>query len=447
VQKARPKAYRHWDAERAAHQAGDLLQRGGVGLVALDIGLDRGIVTWLGQAHEACQVARDGARVQGRPVQRQRVAAQDGGFLRQAARLLVAFEGLAGPLLGGLYVGLVKRVQGQATAGDRGGELPAKVLRGDVVPLPQPEHHHRLIIVDQALDQGVLGSVVIAVQPQADPEAVRSERFAGFQALANHRHDPLASLARAFGDQLLDPRPEGRHCRRGEDREFVLPRGGGAAQCAEGGSQRDGRVLPFLERGAALLRHGARRRQNALQIEAQQRCRHQTEKRQRGEPPADIGRVQVQGAEALALRKRGERGPRIRDGQKVRWPLGAEGVCATLTEVAVLVQRLGRGPGLARDDEQRAGEVKRPVNAGNMGGVGSVQHGEFHAVRMRPERLAIDLGAEAAPTHAHQHGAPIALFPERRGQCPEAGHLCGHGHRQIEPSQPLLDLGDLGRRM
>src|SRR5436305_1397914 len=161
--------------------------------------------------------------------------------LRLHVRLTSGREDLVRPVLRGLNVRLVERVDLEDRAGDRGCELPPEELLAELVRRGQP-HLGRLPVT-------ALGS------------------------LAGRRHEALPVLSRRLGEQLLRPQPGVAGVR--VDRDLVAAVAPAVPE-----------LEPELEAGVALLAvagldHLVDPLEEALDVDAHQRGRHDAEGRER----------------------------------------------------------------------------------------------------------------------------------------------------------------------
>ncbi len=166
--------------------------------------------------------------------------------------------------------------------------------------------------------------------------------------LADDRNDPLAGLAGALGDELLDPIAEGGQPRRGQDGELVAP---GDRGLADGCPKRETGVRGRVS-SAACVRHGPGASQQPRKVDAVQRGRNEAEDRQRGVAAADVGWCLDDGAKLLRLRQVHQGRARIGDGDEV------ERGC-NLAHRRLIGIRFGGRSRLRGDAEQRA-LLRRP---------------------------------------------------------------------------------------
>ena len=213
----------------------------------------------------------------------------------------------------------------------------------------------------RAVGERVASAVVRAGQVEADEDAVRAVVGDVAERLEVDRDDPDAALAGALGDQLLQPRPEAADLVVGQERQLVAPVGG---QRADGDAERDARVRLGV-RLAAGAEHRDRGGQQRVEVQADQRRRHEPDIGQRRVPPADVGRIEEDLAEVVVVLDRVEALARVRDGGEERAgtvvdvvPHGVEGVLDALPLVGEEGVRLGRRAGLAGDDRHRPQRVE-----------------------------------------------------------------------------------------
>ena len=236
-------------AERAV--GAGLAQLGGVVLVGIEIGL--------GGGHD-------------RLLRRQRT-----GFLERAGQL-------AGLDLGGFDVGLVERVDAEHRARHRGRHLEPEKFLADMVDRLHDDAHHGMPGRFQRGELFVMRGVVLAFGADVDEEAIVAVQRRIAQRFAVDRDQALAFLAGGFRDQLFGPGAEIGDLRRRRDRHLVA-----AFETGEAHGEAKLHAGIFVRRhvGAAGAHHRKRMRDQAANIDAGGRRRHQAERRQHGVASAD----------------------------------------------------------------------------------------------------------------------------------------------------------------
>src|SRR6185312_7331258 len=121
----------------------------------------------------------------------------------------------------------------------------------------------------------------------------------------------------------------------------------GEGGLAQRGAEPGGWILQRGYPGGAALRHPVRAMQQGLDIDPDQRRRHQTEEGKRGVAPADVGRVEEGAAETTLRSQPLERRAGVSDRHEL--PTSTTGALPEVAEEAVAL--LG-GARLAGDDEQ-----------------------------------------------------------------------------------------------
>ena len=149
---------------------------------------------------------------------------------------------------------------------------------------------------------------------------------------------PVALLAGALGDELLDPGAQRRQRRREDERELVAA---AQRQLAHRGAEPQGGVLLDGHVGAAGHGHGAHAVEQPLEVDADERRRDDAEEAQRRVPAADVAGVHEDGAEALVERLLLERSTLVGDGHEVLTGVVAAVLAQALVEVSVEAGRLG----------------------------------------------------------------------------------------------------------
>ena len=143
-------------------------------------------------------------------------------------------------------------------------------------------------------------AVGAALEREADEDAVVAVRLRLAERLEVDRHDADAVLAGALGDELLGPRPERRDLVVGQERQLVAA---GAGERPDGEPQRDARVRVRVRLAAGAEHRGGRREQR-VEVEADERRRHEPDVGQRAVPTADVGRVEEDLAELVVVADR-----------------------------------------------------------------------------------------------------------------------------------------------
>ena len=157
---------------------------------------------------------------------------------RQGAVAAVGFRHLPGQPFGRLDVRLVVRVYPEQVSGDDGGDLPDYELTGGVEGIVDIEGDHGVPGGGKGLQPAVEGRV--PGQPHAHEHPVACVVLRVRQSFPVDREDPLALLAGALGDQLLDPGPQRRHGGRSGEGQLVAA-GEGAA--GDGGAEKETGVV------------------------------------------------------------------------------------------------------------------------------------------------------------------------------------------------------------
>ena len=141
-------------------------------------------------------------------------------------------------------------------------------------------------------------AVVGAGEGDPDERAIRSVGSGAPERLEVDRDDPDAVLAGALGDELLRPRAEARDLVVGQERQLV------AAGLRERRRWRGPASTPGLTRRvrlAARAEHRDRRREQRVEVEADERRRHEPDVGQRRVATADVGRVEEDLAEVVVV--------------------------------------------------------------------------------------------------------------------------------------------------
>ena len=297
----------------------------------------------------------------------------------------------------------------------------------------------------------VAAAVVRAGQVEADEDAVRAVVGDVAERLEVDRDDPDAALAGALGDELLQPRPEAADLVVGQERQLVAAVGG---QRADRDAERDARVRLGV-RLAAGAEHRGRGGQQRVEVEPDQRRRHEPDVGERRVAAADVRRVEEDLAEVVVVLDRVEALARVRDGGEEGAgtvidvvPDGVEGVLDALPLVGEEGVRLGRRAGLAGDDHQRPERVEVVQGRRDVGRVGRVEDAQREVAVLAAEGAMEDVRGEAAAAHPGDDGGRVALVDDAVAEALEPGGALAEMRRRVEPAEPvedgLLDAG-IGR--
>ena len=183
--------------------------------------------------------------------------------------------------------------------------------------------------------------------------------------------------------------------------------------------------------GAALTGHVLGDREQAVDVDPHQRCRHDPERRERRVAPADRRLAVEDRPEAALLRERLERRPGVGD----RHELSAS-PAGLLPEVVGVGAGLERRAGLRRREKERPLQVELRLERPDGLRVRRVEDVEERRVERPPQ----DLGREARAAHAEQD-AVVELLERRLGELDELLRPRPHPRRLVEPAQPLVLAG------
>ena len=205
---------------------------------------------------------------------------------RQRAGLLERRGQLAGLDLGGLDVRLVERVDAEHGAGDRRGDLEAEEFLADMVDRLHDDADHRMPGLLQRGELVVMRGVVFALGAQVDEEAVVAVERGVAERFAIDRDQALAVLAGRFRDQLLGPGAEIGDLLRRQDRHLVA-----AFEAGEAHGKAELHAGIFVRRHVRLRRSAPSPAcaEQAADVDAGGRRRHQSERRQHRVASADGG--------------------------------------------------------------------------------------------------------------------------------------------------------------
>ncbi len=121
------------------------------------------------------------------------------------------------------------------------------------------------------------------------------------------------------------------------------------------------------------------------------------------------------------MRDRVERGRRARPG------IGEERV------------RLGGRPGLRGDDDQRPERVEVVERRRDVGRIGRIEDAQGEVAVEDAERLAEDVGGEAAAAHPGHHRGRVTLVDDRVAEPLQPGDPLREVGRRVKPAEPLGD--------
>ena len=267
---------------------------------------------------------------------------------------------------------------------------------------------------------------------QCDEEAIGAVPVGGRDVLVDHGNDAASLLAGRFRHQLLDPPPE-RRLVAGEEQGELVP--AGAGRLAHHGPQPEAGVPVAWHAAMAGGGHRRRRLEELVEVDTEERRGHEPEERQRGVAAADVRGVEEDLAEAAAPADGFERRPRIGDRHELT---AARGPWVEVVEVG---ERLDRAPRLGGRDEQGPWEVERALQGSDRVGVGGVEHREVERAGFHSEHPPEHVGRQARSSHAGQDGVGEAVRAYLVGEGAQLGDPVGHRLGQVEPSQPVRDLG------
>ena len=215
--------------------------------------------------------------------------------VRHLAGRLVLLEKFLRVVFRFLNVRLIEGIDAEKSARDCGGEFPCEKDLAEVEG-----------IREDLIDDGMAGigkffetaNVIRSAQPHGDEQAILAVIANVEQWLARDGQDAFAFLAGALRDELLDPQPERVERPRRDERELVASR---LRHRSDHRAELRRRI--FFDRGD--LRDvrgviGAIEKRD--DVDAAQRRRHHAEIRERGVAAADVGHVDEDLAELVALR-------------------------------------------------------------------------------------------------------------------------------------------------
>ena len=299
--------------------------------------------------------------------------------------------------------------------------------------------------------QGVAAAVGATREREPDEGAVRAVGLDRPEGLEVDRHDPDTVLAGALGEELLGPGAEARDLVVGQERQLVAT---GLGEGPDGQPERHTRVARRI-RLVAGAEHRLRRRQQGVEVDADERRWDEADIGQRRVSPADVRRVEELLAELVGVRDGLDALARVGDDDEVLPGAALVAVVGHGLELGLDARpgigeegvRLGRRARLGGDDHQRPDRVEIVERRPDVRRVGRVEDPEGQVALLRPERPMEDVRREAAAAHPRHDGRGVALVHDRVTEPLEPGDLLHEVRRRVEPAEALGDgLADPGVR-
>ena len=264
----------------------DVVARLAAGEMRLQPGAEIAVSTGLAQGCVVGAIGIDGNAV-------------DGGYrllVRQLAGLLERCREFASLDLRGLDVGLIERIDSEHRAGYRGCDFEAEEFLPDMLDRRQHDADHRMAGFLQRREFRLMRRYAFAFRAHVDEDAIVAVDHRIAERFAVNRNQAPAVLAGGFGDELFRPRAEVGNFGRRQHRHLV-------AALKAGATERKTK----LHAGIFLRRHigptGANHRlceiEQAREVDAGRRRRHQAERRQHRIAAADGGIAEEGAGEAL----------------------------------------------------------------------------------------------------------------------------------------------------
>ena len=322
-------------------------------------------------------------------------------------------EGLPGERLRRLDIRLIERVDPDAVAGDRGGELPEEELLAQIAVDLGIEARGRADRRGRAegAEQGIGAGV-----GEAD--------ITGF--VEDDGEDPLPVLAERFRDELLDPGAQTGKGRRGGGEDELL-RGPGVGD-AQPGAEPQRRVVRAV---SAEVGGDARRGlDDPADVDPGETGGDEAERGERTEPAADV-RVGVERREVpFGTRELSEFGPGIGDRDEPAGRVDADGLEGR-GERAPDGIGLDRRPRLRGDDEDGVVEVGAD-RLGDLIGIGRIDD-----LEVDPGPRRHHLGGERRAAHAGEADRAQTLRGEIVAQRLDLGDELTGPAREIDPAETI----------
>ena len=187
------------------------------------------------------------------------------------------------------------------------------------------------------------------------------------------------------------------------------------------------------------MRHALGTVEQRVHVDAHHGARHHAEVRQGRVAPADRREAVGDVAKALLLGQLLELGAGVGDRDEAsRGLLGADRLPHALEEVLLEDVRLERRAGLARDDEDGAGEVELALARAHLRGVGGVEDAQLGMAVTARESERQQLRAEARAAHAEQEHVLEAGLLRRRARSRSSRSECASwSSATSEPAEPV----------
>ena len=261
------------------------------------------------------------------------------------------------------------------------------------------------------LDGVERGERRVVLELDRDEEAVLPVRGGGPERLPVDRDEPLVVLAGRLGEELLEPLAEGRDLLGDDERDLVAAT---EREAAEERAERERRILADRHRVGAGFYHLACPLEQPVDVDADQRGRHEADERQRGEATADARVVQKCPAEAGVLGELLERAAGVGDRDEVLAGLRRLARLDLGPEELVERQDLGRRAGLRRHDEEGPRELEAGERVLDRERIRGVEHRQVGEPHLGPEGAVHHLGRQARPPHAEQQDVREAKAADLR---------------------------------
>ncbi len=302
-------------------------------------------------------------------------------------------------------------------------------MSGDV------DAHDRLPRLHERFGQRILIGIGRGREAEIREHAIGAVARGIADRLEIDRDDRLAVLAGRLRDQLFEPRAEADDARRGDQRELVASlRRGDAEQRAE----REAGILITLDAGAARRGHARGAREERVDVEADHRRGHESERRQRGIASADRRLAEEDVTEAVAFRDLLHLRAGIGDRDEVLSGVGrADRADHAFEEILLEDVRFERAAGFAGDDDERAGEVDAGFDGAHLRGHGGIEHVQLGESWLLAERGGEHFRSEARAAHAEQERVREFLGADFIGQRAELVEILLLAADGVEPSEPL----------
>ena len=280
--------------------------------------------------------------------------------------------------------------------------------------------------------EGVDGVVILAlaIEAEVDEDPIVAVSVGWSQLLLIDGQDTSIVLARALGDELLDPDAKWRQCGRCHYGELVSATLGTSTDCC---SQERGRIVRTFE--SQLSQKPPRRLEKSSYVEADQCRRQEAEIGECRIAPADLGVVELNSSKAEFSGERRQAAVRIGDGDELAPHGRAHRIPSSVEEEFEEGAGLDSAPRFRRRKKQclREWEALRPRL--NVRRISAVEDAEVEESGRNSENSSENLRCKARAPQAEQECICKVFAAAFRRQALKVTDSPGHDFRTVEPSE------------